>query len=480
MNSIDAFRQLGSYRAAARLCGTTDKTVKRAVQRQQAGGPWVRRPRLTSKNTDAVMSIIWERVRGTDGRISAKRLLPRARAAGYQGSTRNFRRAVSTVKREWRQKRRLYRPWAPTPGQHLVIDWTKLSVGLHMFCAVLAWSRYRFIRLAADETRETTLGLLAECFEELGAVPAVVLTDRMGCLKNGVVANVVVPHPAYVRFAAHYGFRPDFCEAADPESKGVVEHLCGYAQRDLVIPADHFGGSVAEGNRQAKRWGLEVNGRAHSETQARPDERLLQERSLLRPLPSLRPALCRGALRKVDRMQTIRFGSARYSLPTAWVGKQVEVMVDDEQVVIGADGREITRHRLMAPGEVSIHDEHYVGRVRLPARAIRVRTGSERAFMALGPTAEAFLRAAAAAGTSRLAAELADIITLELSWGREPLQAALGRATRFRRFKAADVRSILEAGPSAPNPVAAGEALSLVLPAVPMRPLSDYVLEAVR
>jgi len=73
---IDAFRQMGSYRAAARLCGTTDKTVKRAVPRRQAGGPSVRGPRLTSRNTDAVMSIIWERVRGTDGRISAKRLLP--------------------------------------------------------------------------------------------------------------------------------------------------------------------------------------------------------------------------------------------------------------------------------------------------------------------------------------------------------------------------------------------------------------------
>jgi hypothetical protein len=28
-----------------------------------------------------------------------------------------------------------------------------------------------------------------------------------------------------VRFAAHHGFRPDFCEASDPESKGIVESL---------------------------------------------------------------------------------------------------------------------------------------------------------------------------------------------------------------------------------------------------------------
>ena len=49
-----------------------------------------------------------------------------------------------------------------------------------------------------------------------------VLADRMGCLKAGVVENVVVPTPDYVRFATHYGFRPDFCHAADPESKGIV------------------------------------------------------------------------------------------------------------------------------------------------------------------------------------------------------------------------------------------------------------------
>ena len=480
LNIIDAFHQLGSYRAAALACGTTDKTVKRAIARHQAGGPWVRRPRPLAKNTDAVLAVVATKVKATDGRISAKRLLPVARAAGYNGSARNLRRAVAKMKRDWRQKRRLYRPWVATPGQHLVIDWTRITAGLHMFCAVLAWSRYRFVRVAANETRETTLGLLAECFEELGAVTAVVLSDRMACLKNGVVANVVVPHPDYVRFAAHYGFRPDFCEAADPESKGVVENLVGYAQRDLVVPENNFGGNIAEGNRQGKLWGIEVNGRLHSETQAVPAERLEKERQLMRPLPSLRPALCRGELRKVNKTQTIRFGSARYSLPTEWVSRVVEVSVIDHEVVLAYDGRQIDRHPLMAPGEVSIKDEHYQGKPRVPARAIRVRTGTERAFIALGPAAEAFLRSAAATGTSRLAAELADIVSLELSWGRDQLLAALERATRFRRFKAQDIRSILQAGSAAPNPTPSGKALNLVLPDVPVRPLSAYSLESVR
>ncbi len=101
--------------------------------------------------------------------------------------------------------------------------------------------------------------MLAECFEVLGGVPGKVLADRMGCLKGGVVANVVVPTAEYVRFAGHYGFRPDFCEAADPESKGIVENLVGYAKRDLMVPQAPFG-DLAAANAAAAAWCAEVNG----------------------------------------------------------------------------------------------------------------------------------------------------------------------------------------------------------------------------
>ena len=72
------------------------------------------------------------------------------------------------------------RPAVWSPGEHLVIDWGVIA-GVHVFCAVLAWSRVRFVRFAADEKAATTLAMLAECFEVLGGVPKVVLADRMGC-----------------------------------------------------------------------------------------------------------------------------------------------------------------------------------------------------------------------------------------------------------------------------------------------------------
>lgn len=477
MDIVSAYQELGSYRAAAMVCRTTHKTVKRIVERRDRGQ--IEHGRTASpKNTDAVTGLVAERVRVTDGRISAKRLLPVARAAGYTGSGRNLRRAVAAAKSAWKRERRSYRPWVPAPGEHLVIDWADAG-GLQMFCAVLAWSRYRFVRFATDQRRETTLALLAECLEEIGGAPAVVLADRMGCLKAGVVANVVVPHPEYVRFATHFGFRPDFCEAADPESKGVVEALVRYARSDLVVPA---GGwlSPATGNADARTWCAEVNGCVHSETAAVPADRLTTERALLRSLPSLRPPLREGALRKVDRLATVRFGSARYSAPKELVGQRVAVAVVDGTVVLRHGEREVARHRCVAPGEVALDDAHYGGAVARPVRAVRPRSEAEHAFLGLGSVAERFLRAAAAAGTTRLASELVDILALAAAWGRPTVVAALERAVAFRRFTAADIRAILGTGMGAPTPTRPGTPLAFDLPMVPTRPLSDYALVALR
>jgi len=470
LDILTTYQELGSYRATATLCGTTHKTVRRVVERRAR--PAIERP-ARPHNTDIVRELIATKVDATDGRISAKRLLPLCRAAGYTGSGRSLRRAVAKAKAEHRRTRRTYRPWVPIPGEHLVFDWGTED-GLQVFCAVLAWSRWRFVRFAERQDQATTLALLAECFELLGGVPGVLLTDRMGCLKGGVVANVVVPAPGYVAFAAHYGFRPDFCEAADPESKGMAEHLVGYAKRDLLVGLGPFA-DLGDANTAAVSWCAEVNGRVHSETSAVPDARLLVERPLLGALPSARPAMGSLETRTVDKLRTVRFRSARYSVPGSVIGERVELRVEGPAVVIAHRGSEIARHRLVGPGELSLDDAHYGGPARKPTRALRPRTSAELAFLDLGPVAEAFLRAAAGARVTKLPTELARIVELERAHGREALVAALERALAHRRFGAADIRAILAAGPGVSRPRAAGATLE-GLPAVPVRPLAAYAL----
>jgi hypothetical protein len=475
MDILSAYREVGTYRGAAEICGTTHKTVQRAVlaeeaEKNTAGAEPV------AHNYDRVRDVVAERVGKTQGRITAKRLLPVAVAAGYDGSARNFRRLVAEAKKAWRaSNHRGRRPGVWAPGDMLVIDWGE-SGSLSVFCAVLAWSRWRFVYFADNQRAETTFTALAACYEALEGVPATVLSDRMGCLKGATVAGLVVPTADYVRFATHYRFRPDFCEGNDPESKGLVENLVGYVKSDLMIPAELTVADLAAANTAGAVWCAEVNTAVHSEICAVPAERLVSERELLGPLPSLRARIGQLVIRKVDRLSCVRFGSARYSVPTRHIGKQVEVRVADGRLEVILLGAVLAAHRLVAPGETSIDDDHYGGPRPSPARAVRPKTTAEIAFCTLGPVAESFIKAAAAAGITSLAGDLDELAALEAAHGRDALTAALERAVTFGRYRAHDVRSILAAGTGVARPTHPGEALIVALPAVVTRPLSDYAI----
>ena len=67
------------------------------------------------------------------------------------------------------------------PGEVLAIDWgTELVAGrrAHVFCAVLARSRYRSSSSPLTSCRPPTLAMFAECFEELGG-------SRSSCWPTG-------------------------------------------------------------------------------------------------------------------------------------------------------------------------------------------------------------------------------------------------------------------------------------------------------
>jgi len=487
MDIISAYREVGSYRAAAELCGTTHKTVKRTVEKFEADQSGETAPPKADRghNYDAVTDLVTERVAKSQGRISAKRILPIARTAGYRGSDRNFRRLVAEEKKRWRtDHHRGRRPAVWAPGDYLIIDWATVG-GLHLFCAVMAYSRWRFAAFATDEKATTTMALIAEALAAVGGVPAKVLADRMGCLKGGVVANVVIPTPDYVRFATHYGFAPDFCHANDPQSKGVVENLVGFAQRDLAVPLlteAAVAGTTVDvhaANAAATVWCAEVNARIHSEICAIPNDKLDTERKLLSPLPSLRLEIGPPPVtRKVDRLSCVRFASARYSVPNRFIGTTLTVaQTSGRLVIVDPDtGEVVAEHDLAQPGTASVLDDHYGGARPAPHRGPRPRTTVEHQFCALGPTADQFLIGAAAIGNTRLASELEILLALGAAHGTEALTAALTRAVAFRRFRAADVRSILAAGAGAPQPRPAGEALILDLPTAPTRSLDAYAI----
>jgi transposase len=476
---INLYEELGSFRAVADVVGCDHKTVKAHVLRARVDEKSAaRRPRLADEFTE----MIHAKLEATKGHITAKALMRTLLAAGYTGSARTLRRAVAEAKAELRLRtRRVYRPWNSPPGDVLIVDWghvgsVQTAAGvrpLSAFCGVLGWSRYRFLRFTTSQRFAALAGGLATCFEHLGGVPTRVMFDNPKTVTMLFVAGQSVFNPDLVRLASHYPFTPITAAAADPESKGKVEAVVRYVKSDCV-PAEGFA-SLDAANRWAEQWCAEANSAVHPETCAVPTERLDAERPLLRALRE-RPAVATGEQRRVDKCATVRMASARYSAPAHLVGQWVDVSVDGDLVRISNQGAEVALHALQAPGGASIDDRHYPTPPPTGMRALRPVTATEREFLALGPVAEAYLRAAAAAGATRLPRLLDDVLVLVRSHGTETVIAALQRAVVFSRFANDDLRSILAAGVAVP-PAHAQPAGILRLPhapAVPVRALEAY------
>ena len=168
----------------------------------------------------------------------------------------------------------------------------------------------------------------------------------------------------------------------------------------------------------------------HSEICAVPAERLVKELELMRPLPSLRASIAKAVVRKVDRLSCVRFGSARYSVPTVHIGRQVEIVAQDGRVLVIFLGEIVAAHDLVAPGETSVLDEHYGGPRPMPTRAVRPKTAAEKAFCALGPAAESFIKGAAANGITSLKGDLDELAQLEAAHGQDVVLAALDAPPR--------------------------------------------------
>ena len=93
---------------------------------------------------------IEEWVERSHAKIRADRAFDKLTALGCTGSERTVRRVVAEVKANHRRgRRRVYRPWIPEPGMWAQWDWGAGPViagrGTNLFCAWLAWSRFRVI-----------------------------------------------------------------------------------------------------------------------------------------------------------------------------------------------------------------------------------------------------------------------------------------------------------------------------------------------
>ncbi|GJG89856.1 hypothetical protein tb265_50370 [Gemmatimonadetes bacterium T265] len=74
-------------------------------------------------------------------------------------------------------------------------------------------------------------------------------------------------------------------------------------------------------------------------------------------------------VRRVSRDCLVSFEGRRYSVPFAWVGRQLEVRGTAQHVVVLAEGAEVARHARHTARRLVLDDTHYDGPSTAAVRA---------------------------------------------------------------------------------------------------------------
>lgn len=456
MEILDAYDLTKSYRAAAALVGCDHHTVRRLVARRDAGLPL--EPTLTrGLLIDPYGDKLAEWVARSRGRLRADVAHDKLVAMGYGGSERTTRRAVAEAKRLYRAgHRRVFKPWVPEPGLWFQFDWGQGPQvggrGTWLWCAWLAWSRFRVVVPVWDRTVPTVIACVDVTLRRFGGAPTHGLTDNERTITVEHIAGVAVRHLEIVRAAGHYGLSIATCVPADPQSKGGSEATVRVAKADLVpTDANLLDDYPAFVDLEAacELFCEQVNGRAHRVTGRPPVELLAAEREHLHPVPEVAYVAAFGQTRSVGRESTISVGGVRYSVPHRLIDQRVWVREHgDELVVVHLDSThgpvEVARHAKSTKGRPQIRDEHYPAGHPRGGRIPRAGDPEEAAFLALGDGARQWLIEACAGGTPRVRPKMVEALTLARLFGDDAVDRALGVAAVAGRFADGDLAAILD------------------------------------
>lgn len=318
----------------------------------------------------------------------------------------------------------------------------------YVFVLVLGYSRHMVVRIVFDQKTETWLRLHVEAFNELGAVPRVVVPDN---LKAAVVRaafgvdEAAVLNRSYRELARHYGFKIDPTPPRSPEKKGKVESGVKYVKRNFITP--RVGLDVDALRVELTRWVLEVAGmRKHGTTHKRPLEVFAQvERAAMLPLPGVawQPVWWRAPTLRIDCCAIVE--GARYSAPWRLVTKVLLARVTKCSVELYFEDTRVATHERQPPGGKSILDEH------LPphrtAHRHRSREYWEERAAELGDDVLAFVREVFDADDVLLQLRpVQSIVTHLQTFPVERAAAACRRASYYGSFGYGAIKNILRKG----------------------------------
>jgi hypothetical protein len=358
-----------SQREVALRMGLARDTVAKAV-RSETPPKYVRVP--AGSKLDPFKDWICGQLR-EDVTIPSQRLREMAGDLGYEGGKTIFDDFVREVRPRF-EVRRTYQRTIYRPGELVQCDlWEpRLAIPVGhgqlrrgwVVTMELCWSRVIAGALVFSKEAPDILWGLARNLGRLGVLPEKLVWDR-----EGAIAPAGRPTDEFVAFCGQLGVGWIILDAGDAEAKGALERSHRF-MRSNFLPGRSFANEV-DFQLQLDGWCDRVNRRVHRTTRAVSVERLVHERSRMRPVPERLPDVDRRFVTRVPSQPYVRVDRNDYSIDPRFAGRRVEVRVSQERVTAAVldTGELACRHRRVFAGNLTFTDPAHQSELdRLRAR----------------------------------------------------------------------------------------------------------------
>jgi len=375
VRQIRQLRELGwGAKRIAEEVGVARGTVRRYLRMgdeivgQRRPGAWT----LGSEERQLAVELL-EGAAAGNGPV-VRRLL---RERGIETPLRTLQRVLTPHRRAQASAEAATVRYETAPGHQMQIDFGEKqvvvegrAVRVHLFVAVLGYSRRLYVRASLSQRQDDWTEGLAGAFRHFGGVPQTVLLDNAGALVMGRdrETNTARLHPAFAAFCRDWGVEARVCRPYRARTKGKTESGVGYVKHN-GLAARSFA-SFAALQSHLEQWMREADGRIHGTTRERPIDRFERdERKALRALPARPlPVRQRRVKRKVATDCFVDVDTVRYSVPHTLVRQAVEVLVAEDEVRIYDGNVVVARHRRSLEPHSQVVDPAHVAGLRRPVQ----------------------------------------------------------------------------------------------------------------
>jgi hypothetical protein len=213
----------------------------------------------------------------------------------------------------------------------------------------VCWSRAIAGSLIFSKEAPDILFGLARNLSRLGGLPEKLVWDREAAIAGGGR-----PTEPFASFCGQLAVGWVILEPRDPQAKGALERSHRF-MRSNFEPGRVFANHLDFQDR-LDAWTEKANGRVHRTIRAVPAERLAEERTRMRPLPTRMPDLDRRQVLRVAAQPFVRIDRNDYSIDPQFAGRRVEVRVSQTEITAAVldTGELAARHRRVFAGGLTI------------------------------------------------------------------------------------------------------------------------------